>query len=80
MGLKTQAKKYMTTNTSVVVHRGNVEYEGIVEYNSLITGDHGDVEADSVVVLRNDKNKVRYVIPLGQKMNFVLVVPFVKQE
>ena len=80
MGLKTECKKYMAPKSSVVVHHAGVEYEGEVEYNSLITGDHGDVEGDSVVVIRNDKNKVRYVIPLGAKMNFVIIIPFKKPK
>lgn len=78
MGFKTEAKSLLRIGKVVCINVGALEYRGIVEKNSLISGDHNNVEFDSCIVLRNDKNNERYVIPLGVKSNggIVLVIPF----
>jgi hypothetical protein len=80
MGFKTEAKSLLRVGNVVSINVGALEYRGIVEKNSLISGDHNNVEFDSCIVLRSDKNCERYVIPLGIKSNcgIVLVIPFEK--
>jgi len=80
MGLKTEVKKHMVVGSTVSIHQGNLEYKGVVEVNTLINQDHGAVESDSCCVIRSDEERQRYIIPLGHKVNFVLVVPFPDEE
>jgi len=78
MGFKIEAKQKMAVGKEVQVIKGGMEYAGVVEKNTLISGEHGQVESDSVLVLRNDTDGVHYIIPLGYKLDFVLVAPIVK--
>lgn len=80
MGLKMEVKARMRPGVHVILHIGVVEYEGVVEKNTLISGEHGSVESDSCCVIRNDEKKERYIIPLGYQTTFVLVVPFEEQD
>lgn len=80
MGFKNEAKQRMTVGHPAKIHVGQMEYEGIVEKNTLISGDHNGVESDSCAVIRNDKEEEYYIIPLGTGLGIVLVVPFKQKE
>lgn len=80
MGFKTEAKARMSIGATVQIHVGQTEYEGVVEKNTLLNNDHNNVESDSVAVLRNDKRKEHYIIPLGSKLGIVMVCPFKEQN
>ena len=76
MGLKTEAKNFMKVGRPIKIHKNSLEYEGVVEQNTLISGSHNGVEADSCLIIRSDENRARYLVPLGSQVNFVVEIPF----
>jgi hypothetical protein len=75
-GYKHQVKTHCGIGKETIIQKGDFEYTGIVEINSFIASDHGPVESDSVVVLRDDRAKMKYVIPMGSQVDGVLIIPF----